>query len=154
MKTNIEHRTPNIECRRKKGDFGMVRNPEQGQRAYDLEDRLIDFSVRIMNIVEALPNTRVGNHVGGQLLRCGTAPASNYGEAQSAESRTDFVHKMKIALKDLRETRIWLRTALRKPLLKPAELTDVLAECNELTAIFVASIRTAQKNRRLAAPSR
>ena len=67
----------------------------------DLEERMIDFAVRIINVVEALPNTKVGNHIGGQLLRSGTSPAPNYGEAQSAESRRDFIHKMKIALKEL-----------------------------------------------------
>ena len=72
----------------------------------DLEDRLIDFAVRIINVIEALPNTKVGNHIGGQLLRSGTSPAPNYGEAQSAEFRRDFIHKMKIALKELRETLI------------------------------------------------
>jgi four helix bundle protein len=64
-------------------------------RKYDLEERLIDFAVRIINIVEALPNTRAGNHIAGQLIRCGTSPAPNYGEAQSAESRNDFIHKIK-----------------------------------------------------------
>ena len=65
----------------------------------ELEDRLIDFAVRIINVVEALPNSKAGNHVARQLIRSGTAPAPNYGEAQSAESRKDFIHKMKIALK-------------------------------------------------------
>jgi four helix bundle protein len=74
----------------------------------ELEDRLIDFAVRIINVVEALPSSKAGNHVAGQLIRSGTAPAPNYGEAQSAESRKDFIHKMKIALKELRETLIWL----------------------------------------------
>ena len=72
----------------------------------DLEDRLIDFAVRIINVIDALPNTKVGNHIGGQLLRSGTSPAPNYGEAQSAESRKAFVHKMKIASKELHETLI------------------------------------------------
>ena len=75
-------------------------------RKYDLEERLIDFAVRIINIVEALSNTRAGNHIGGQLVRCGTAPAPNYGEAQSSESRNDFIHKIRIVLKELRETRV------------------------------------------------
>ena len=77
---------------------------------------MIDFAVRIINVIEALPNTKVGNHIGGQLLRSGTSPAPNYGEAQSAESRKDFIHKMKIALKELRETLIWLRIIERKEL--------------------------------------
>ena len=71
-------------------------------KKYNLEKRLIDFAVRIINIVEALPNTLAGNHIAGQLVRCGTSPAPNYGEAQSAESRNDFIHKIKIVLKELR----------------------------------------------------
>ncbi len=82
----------------------------------DLEDRLVDFAVRIINVVEALPSSKAGNHVAGQLIRSGTAPAPNYGEAQSAESRKDFIHKMKIALKELRETLIWLKIIERKTL--------------------------------------
>jgi len=74
------------------------------ERNYDLQERLIEFAVRVLNAVESLPNSRVGNHVAGQLIRSGTSPAPNYGEAQSAESRKDFIHKMKIALKELRET--------------------------------------------------
>jgi len=66
--------------------------PKEEHKKYDLEKRLIDFAVRIINVVETLPNTRAGNHIGGQLLRSGTAPAPNYGEAQSAESRNDFIH--------------------------------------------------------------
>ncbi|HSR17109.1 MAG TPA: four helix bundle protein, partial [Ignavibacteriaceae bacterium] len=64
-------------------------------KKYDLEDRLISFSLRIIDIVEKLPNTRVGNHMAGQLIRCGTSPSFNYGEVQSSESRNDFIHKMK-----------------------------------------------------------
>jgi four helix bundle protein len=65
-------------------------------KTYDIEDRLIDFAVRIIQVAESLPKTRVANHIAGQLIRCGTSPAPNYGEAQSAESRADFVHKMKV----------------------------------------------------------
>jgi len=72
----------------------------------ELENRLINFAVRIINVVEAMPSSKAGNHVAGQLIRSGTAPAPNYGEAQSAESRKDFLHKIKIALKELRETMI------------------------------------------------
>jgi four helix bundle protein len=75
---------------------------------FDLEKRLIDFAVRVIGVVEALPGTRAGNHVANQLVRCGTSPAPNYAEAQSAESRNDFIHKLKICLKELRETRVWL----------------------------------------------
>ncbi|MBI9084409.1 MAG: four helix bundle protein [Desulfobacterales bacterium] len=72
---------------------------EKTKSKYDLEDRLIHFAVSMIDIVETLPNTRTANHIGGQLLRAGTSPAPNYGEAQSAESRKDFIHKMKIAFK-------------------------------------------------------
>jgi four helix bundle protein len=77
-------------------------------KSFDLEERLIDFAVRIIRISESLPKTRVGNHIAGQLIRSGTSSAPNYGEAQSAESRSDFIHKMKVCLKELRETRVWL----------------------------------------------
>ena len=77
-------------------------------KIFDIEERLIDFAVRIIRTAESLPKTKVGNHIAGQLIRCGTSPAPNYGEAQSAESRSDFIHKMKVSLKELRETRIWL----------------------------------------------
>jgi four helix bundle protein len=110
----------------------------------DLEDRLINFAVRIIQVVEDLPESRLGNHIGGQLLRSGTSPAPNYGEAQSAESRKDFVHKMKVALKELRESLIWLRIIERKELCNPKRLRDIMAECNELIAIFVKSVKTAE----------
>jgi len=119
-------------------------------RKYDLEERLIDFAVRIINIVEALPNTQSGNHVAGQLVRCGTSAAPNYGEAQGAESRRDFIHKMKIALKELRETQVWLKIIQHKKWVKiQEELKALITECNELISIFVASIKTAQKNKNL-----
>ncbi len=82
-------------------------------KTFDLEDRLIDFAVRIIRIAEALPKTKTGNHIAGQIIRCGTSPAPNYGEAQGAESRSDFIHKMKISLKELRETRVWLLMIVR-----------------------------------------
>ncbi len=77
-------------------------------RTFDLQDRLIDFAVEIIRIADSLPITKVGNHIAGQLIRCGTSPAPNYGEAQSAESRSDFIHKMKVCLKELCEIRVWL----------------------------------------------
>jgi four helix bundle protein len=94
----------------------------------DLEDRLIDFAVRVVNVVEALPDSKAGNHIARQLVRSGTSPAPNYGEAQSAESRRDFIHKMKIALKELRETLIWLKIIERQPLCEPKKMTEIIAE--------------------------
>jgi four helix bundle protein len=120
---------------------------ETERQNFDLENRLIDVGVRVMNVVEALPSSRTGNHVAGQLLRSGTSLASDYGEAQSAESRKDFIHKVKIALKKLRETYIWLLMIRRKPLIEPQEkLAPIIDECNELIAIFVISVKTAEKN--------
>jgi len=119
------------------------------KKTFDLEGRLIDFAVRIIEIVELLPKTRVGNHIAGQLVRCGTSPAPNYGEAQSAESRSDFIHKMKVSLKELRETRVWLLMIVRASLIKPvSKLQPLIDENNELISIFVTSINTAKKNKK------
>lgn len=120
---------------------------EKGEQRFDLEERLVDFAVRVISVVEALPDTRAGKHVAGQLVRSGTSPAPNYGEAQSAESRKDFIHKMKIALKELRETYIWLQIIERKPLCAPDRMQGISAECNELISIFVKSLRTAEENK-------
>ena len=89
---NVQYRMLNAQIPSRNWEYVAER------REYDLQDRLVDFAVRIISVVEALPNTRAGNHIGSQLVRSGTSPAANYGEAQSAESRRDFVHKMKIAL--------------------------------------------------------
>ena len=114
-------------------------------RKYDLEKRLIAFAVSIINVAEALPDNRIGSHVAGQMLRSGTSAAPNYGEAQSAESRKDFIHKMKIALKELRETRVWLMIALQKSLCRPsAKVECLLSECIELIRIFAKNIKTAE----------
>ena len=120
---------------------------EKQKRKFDLEERLIDFAVLIISISENLNNTRAGNHIGGQLVRSGTSPALHYGEAQSAESRNDFVHKLKILLKELRETLVALKIIKRVSLTK--KINDVekgITECNELISIFVRSIETARKN--------
>ncbi len=115
-------------------------------KTFDLEDRLIDFAVRIIRIAEALPKTKVGNHIAGQLIRSGTSPAPNYGEAQGAESRSDFIHKMKLCLKELRETRVWLQMIVRSNLIKPAsKLEPLIDENNQLISIFVKSIDTARR---------
>jgi|GEM_PF-460564 len=96
------------------------------EREYDLQDRLIDFSVRIIALSEALPDTKAGKHVSSQILRSGTSPAPNYAEARSAESRADFVHKLKVALKELPETEIWLKVIRRAHMIKPASKVDPL----------------------------
>ena len=118
-------------------------------KKYDLESRLLEYSVKIIKLVEQLPNTRVGNHVSGQLLRCGTSPYPNHGEAQAAESQKDFVHKLRISLKELRETKRWLTLIQRVRLVKqPEKVEDLLEETEELIKIFVASIRTSEKKKK------
>jgi four helix bundle protein len=135
------------EYRTEKFRMMKVKGAEQ-EKKYDLENRLIDFAVRIIKLVESLPNIPVGKYIEGQLLCYGTSPAPNYGEAQSAESRKDFVHKMRVCLKKLYETRAWLIILRRLRLLGDSkELEWLIAECNELISIFVTSIRTATKNR-------
>ena len=114
---------------------------------YDLEDRLVDFSVLVLTLAEHLPGTRTCNHLAGQLIRSCTSPALTYGEAQSAESKRDFIHKMKVALKELRETRINLKIVLKKKCLKDeTPLQTAMTENNELISIFVKSISTASRN--------
>ncbi len=115
---------------------------------FDLEERLIDFAVRVIRLTDTLPDTRAGNHIRGQILRSGTSPASNYAEAQSAESRNDFLHKVKVALKELRETKVWLRMIVKAALVDPpSKLEPLIQENDELISIFVASAKTATKNR-------
>ena len=117
-------------------------------KEFNLEDRLIDFAVRIIYVAESLPKTKAGNHIAGQLIRCGTAPAPNYGEAQDAESRADFIHNMKVSLKELRETKIWLLITGKANLIKPAsKLEPLIDESNQLISIFVASVKTAKQNK-------
>jgi four helix bundle protein len=131
---NVELSTSNAERRSKPKATG-----------YNLEERLLEYAVRIIRLVEALPASRAGNHVAGQLLRSGTSPLPNHAEAQAAESRADFIHKLKICLNELRESLRWLRLVARVPLVKPASKVEgLLAETEELVRIFSASLRTAQ----------
>ncbi|MCX8104469.1 MAG: four helix bundle protein [Ignavibacterium album] len=117
------------------------------KQKFDLEDRLIAFAVLIIKITETLNNTKAGNHIAGQLVRSGTSPALQYGEAQSAESINDFIHKLKILLKELRESLVSLKIIKEVLLTEKIDLVDrALLECNELIAIFVKSIETAKKN--------
>jgi len=113
----------------------------------DLEERLIKFAVLIIEIAEGLPKTFAGNHLAGQLIRSGTSPALNYGEASSAESRKDFVHKIKIVLKELKETRVALKIVkLANMYPELSKLEFAMQEINELIAIFITSVNTAIKN--------
>jgi four helix bundle protein len=117
---------------------------------FDLEERLINFAVLTLNIAESLPELKGSIHLAGQLTRSGTAPALQYGEAQAAESRKDFIHKMKVALKELRETLICLKILERKNYLKSTDLlVKALSENNELISIFVKSVNTVIRNQRV-----
>lgn len=113
----------------------------------DLEERLINFAVLIVEIISTMPDGKAAKHLAGQLLRSGTSPALNNGEAQSGESRRDFIHKIKIVLKELRESNICLKIIYRTKLFKGDDKINLaLGESNELIAIFVKSVETAQKN--------
>ena len=113
---------------------------------YDLQDRLIDFSVKLIKILDHLPNTIIGKHLKGQLTRSGTSPALNYAEACDAESRKDFIHKIKIVLKELRETFVGVTIIKRLHLLDLNQLNALLKECDELIAILRRSHSTAKSN--------
>ena len=133
--SNFERPTSNFEQKEKPNTF-------------DLEERLLDYAAEVIRMVELLPKTRAGNHVAGQLLRAGTSPLPNHGEAQAAESANDFVHKMSICLKELRESERWLLLIRRVPLIKAILKVDsLLQETDELSRIFKTSIRTAERNK-------
>jgi four helix bundle protein len=119
-------------------------------RKYDLEDRLVDYACRMIDVVEALPNTRAGNYIAGQLIKSCHSPAFNYGEAQAAESPKDFVHKMGVVLKELKECRTAIKIIIKKEMIKPVnKLEPVYKETEELIAIIAKSISTAKKNNNL-----
>jgi four helix bundle protein len=138
---NVQRSTLNVQV----GGL-MERVEEKG--AYDLVDRLLEYAARVIRLCESPPQTRAGNHVAGQFLRCGTSPLANHAEAQGAESRRDFVHKLAICLKEIKECRRWLRLVQRIPLVAPpAKLDDLAHETEELIRIFASSVRTAMGNR-------
>lgn len=110
----------------------------------DIEERLIDFAVRIIRVCGALSDTPAERHVSGQLLRSGTSPAPNYGEARGAESGKDFIHKLRIVLKELNECRIWLIIIVRSEFLPEHKLEPLLDECDQLCRIISSSINTAR----------
>ena len=114
----------------------------------DIQERLIQFAARIIHLCDALPNTRAGRHISGQLLRSGTSPAPNHGEARGAESSADFIHKVKVAHKELNESEVWLRIIIASNMLSESKVADILDECNQLQRILGASIRTARKKQK------
>lgn len=113
---------------------------------FDLADRLIEFAVSVGRVAKRLPRDRLATHVASQLVRCATAPAACYAEARAAESRRDFIHKMQLALKELRETLVWLTIACRVEPARRTGLVEAQGECGELIAIFVKSVQTAKTN--------
>src|ERR1051325_7217725 len=139
--SNIQHRTSNDAC------VWALQDGAGQNRKYDLEKRLLEFASAIIDSSESLPNSRAGNHVAGQILRSGTSPYPNHGEAEDAESRDDFIHKLKLCLKELRETRRWARLIKSKAWVKEeTSLLFVLSEADELIRIFFSSIQTAKRN--------
>jgi four helix bundle protein len=139
--SNVQRPTSNVQRREESATAS-------GERRFDLEERLLEYAVRIIRLVDALPASRAGRHVADQLLRCGTSPLANHGELQGAESRRDFIHKLGLCLKEIREARRWLRLVHRVPLLTPAKVDPLIAETEALIKIFAASIRTAERNKR------
>jgi len=111
-------------------------------RANQLEERLIEFAVRIIKLSSSLPRTPAGKHIAGQILRAGTSPAPNYGEARGSESSADFTHKLRVVLKELNETSIWLQIIRRSKLLKPEQLMEIIQENKSLCKIFASSLRS------------
>lgn len=111
-----------------------------------MEDRFLEFAVRVGTVVDALPDSKLGRHMASQLVRSGTSPAPNYSEACAAESRADFIHKLGIVLKELREPRIWLKIAIRSKSLPDKKLPPLIQECSELMNITAKSIVTAKSN--------
>ena len=122
------------------------------RRGEELEDRLLDFAARVGVVVDALPDTRLGRHVAGQLVRSGTSPAPNYAEACAAESKRDFIHKLGIALKELRESRSWIKLIVKADLLPESRMTPLLDEAQQLCNIIGKSIVTAKANQEQASP--
>jgi four helix bundle protein len=112
----------------------------------DIQERLIQFAARIIKLCDALPNTVAGRHIAGQLMRSGTAPAPHHGEARSAESPADFVHKLKIAVKELNESEVWLKIIVASDMLPATRVTDLLDECDQLQRILSSSIKTARNS--------
>ena len=122
---------------------------EEGRPVYDLEERLLEFSAQIIRLTLKIEKSEAGIHVMKQIIRSGTSPLANHGEAQAAESPQDFIHKLKISLKELRETQRWLKLIQRVPLVQnPKSLAEILNESDQLIRIFVSSINTARKRAR------
>lgn len=146
-----------VRCSLFTGNFGLsvfrfntgyqpTGSPMKNALADQIEDRLIDFGAQIIFLAGKMPSSRPAQHIAQQMLRSGTSPAPNYGEARGAESRADFVHKLNIALKELNETKIWLKMTDRARLLPQETTSHVLDECQQLARLLNASVQTARRN--------
>lgn len=113
----------------------------------DIQERLIDFAVNIIQLTTKFPNSSASQHISKQILRSGTSPAPNYAEARSAESPNDFIHKLKIALKELNETKVWPEIISRSQMILLNEFSGLVKECDELCRIINASVKTAMKRK-------
>jgi four helix bundle protein len=116
------------------------------RKGADIEERLLEFAVRVGKAIDALPDTRLGRHIAGQLVRSGTSPAPNYAEACAAESKKDFIHKLAIALKELRESSVWIRMIVKSELIPEQRLEQLRDECDQLCKIIAKSLVTAKSN--------
>ena len=116
-----------------------------GMRGDDIAERLLEFGVRAIKMADSLPKSPSGKHISGQVIRSGTSAGANYEEARGAESNKDFIHKLGICLKELRETRYWLKIICRANLVPPNRMNDIVREADELCRIIGKSIVTAKK---------
>jgi four helix bundle protein len=126
---------------------GTGEHPGATRSPRELSERLLAFAVRVGKVVNALPATRLGRHIAGQLIRSGTSPGPNYEEGCAAESRADFVHKLSICLKELRESRFWIRLIVESELLSKRKMDDLQDECTQLCKILAQALLTAKKNK-------
>ena len=110
----------------------------------NLADRLLEYGVQIIKLVESLPKTRVCTRIGDQLLSCGTSVGANYEEAQGAESKNDFIHKLQVGLKELRESNYWLRLIAKSGIVPSVRLESLLDESNQLRAMLSKAVATAK----------
>ena len=120
----------------------LMQNPNR--RPNQLEERIIAFAASVVSLSSKLPRNPQGRHICDQILRSGSAVAANYGEARAAESRSDFIHKLKIVSKELNETAVWLEIIMKSSVIPANTVVEILVENRELCRIISASIRTAR----------
>ena len=112
----------------------------------ELENRLIDFAATIIIVASKFEKNYAGNHLAGQIIRSGTSPALNYGEAQSAESSKDFIHKMNIALKEANETEYWLMLLKDSEYINEESFTSIHKDCDELIRLLASIVKTTKSS--------